>query len=272
LTSLLIISVATMGGLAIIFAAFLAIADKKLRVEENPLIGKVNDILPGANCGACGFAGCYDFATNLVEGKTSVIGCPVGGEETAKELAGILGIEIGSTIKLTPRILCMGGNKEAVKKIAEYAGPLTCRAMELVSGGQKLCYYGCLGGGDCVEACPFNAMKMNDNGLPEVIEDLCTGCGICADVCPRNVIEMSPADRNVFVFCKNHDDPKKAKSICSVSCIGCGICARKSNGGITMENFLPVIHYDKLDEKLIPFEKCPTGAIREVIIKNYDII
>jgi Na+-translocating ferredoxin:NAD+ oxidoreductase RNF subunit RnfB len=261
-----------MGGLGFLFAAGLAVADKKLRVFENPIITKVNDMLPGANCGACGFAGCYDFATNLVEGNASITGCPVGGDETAKGLAEILGLEIESSVKMVPRILCMGGNKEAVKKITKYSGPLTCSAMDLVSGGQKMCYYGCLGGGDCVEACPFNAMIMNDNGLPEVIEELCTGCGICADVCPRNIIEMHPEDRKVFVLCKNHDDPKTSKNICSASCIGCGICARKSNGDITMENYLPVINYDKLDEELILFDKCPTGAIRKVNIKNYDII
>ncbi len=257
----LIIAIATMGGLGFIFAGGLAIADRKLRVEENPLIGKINDVLPGANCGACGKAGCYDFAVNIVENDAPVNGCPVGGDDTAKSIAEFMGVDAGTAMKMVPRILCRGGNSEAVKKMAEYYGPLSCSAMDIVSGGDKLCYYGCLGGGDCVEACPFNAMYMNANGIPEVIEELCTGCGMCVKACPRDVIEMHSQERNVFVFCKNHDDPKKSKEVCSVSCMGCGICARKSDGGVEIENFLGKINYDQLDESKIPFDKCKTGAI-----------
>ena len=260
----LLIAIATMGGLGFIFAGGLAIADKKLRVEENPLIGKVNDLLPGANCGACGKAGCYDFAVNVVEGKAAVNGCPVGGEETAKKVAEVMGVDAGSSVKMVPRILCRGGNSEAVDKMTVYYGPLSCSAMDIVSGGDKLCYYGCLGGGDCVEACPFDAMVMNDDGLPEVIEDLCTGCGMCEKACPRDVIEMHPIDREVFVFCKNHDDPKTSKDVCKVACLGCGICARKSDGGVEMDNFLAVPNYDKLDIEKIPFDKCRTGAIAKI--------
>ncbi|MBL1215368.1 MAG: RnfABCDGE type electron transport complex subunit B [Ignavibacteriae bacterium] len=257
----LIIAIATMGGLGFLFAGGLALADRKLRVEENPLIAKVNDALPGANCGACGKAGCYDFAVNIVEGNAAVNGCPVGGDETAQLVADIMGVEAGSAIKMYPRVLCRGGNSEAVSKLTEYYGPLSCAAMDIVSGGNKMCFDGCLGGGDCVEACPFGAMIMNENGIPEVIEELCTSCTMCVQACPRDVIEMHPEDRNVFVFCKNHDDPKKAKDVCSVACLGCGICARKSDGGVEMHDNLGVINYDKLDQNLIPFDKCRTGAI-----------
>jgi Na+-translocating ferredoxin:NAD+ oxidoreductase RNF subunit RnfB len=264
----IIIAIITMGGLGFIFAGGLAYADKKLRVEENPLIAQINEALPSANCGGCGFAGCYDFAVNVVEGKSSPTGCPVGGEETAKQIALILGVEAGSSVKNYPVLLCRGGNSEAVKKMVSYYGPLSCKAMHIVSGGDKLCYYGCLGGGDCVTACPFNAMIMNENGLPEVIEELCTGCGICVKACPRNVLEMHPETHNVFVFCKNEDDPKRSKEVCSVSCLGCGICARKSEGGIEMVNNLGIIVYDKLDESKIPFEKCSTGAIARKNLMN----
>ncbi|MFH1195334.1 MAG: RnfABCDGE type electron transport complex subunit B [bacterium] len=257
----LILAIATMGGLGLLLAGGLAYADMKLRVEENPLIGQINEVLPGVNCGGCGRAGCYDLAVNIVEGNASVTACPVGGSDTAKKIAELMGVEAGSVVKMVPRILCRGGNSEAVKKFANYYGPLNCSAMAVVSGGDKLCYYGCLGGGDCVEACPFGAMFMNENGLPEVIDELCTGCGNCAKVCPRNIIEMHPIDRNVFVFCKNHDDPKTSKEVCTVSCLGCGICARKSDGGIEMVNNLGVINYDKFDESKIPFDKCSTKAI-----------
>lgn len=257
----LLIAIATMGGLGLLFAAFLAIADKKLRVEEDPRIAQVNDALPGANCGACGKAGCYDFATQVVAGEADHTGCPVGGQDTADEVAEILGLEKGETVKLLPRVLCNGGNIEAARKLVSYHGPQSCSAMHLISGGDKLCFYGCLGGGDCVKACPFDAMVMTDNGLPEVMEDICTGCGICAKACPRDIIEIHPSNHDVFVFCKNQDDPKTSKDVCSVACIGCGICARKSEGGVEMHGNLAVVNHEKLDPTLIPFDKCKTHAI-----------
>jgi Na+-translocating ferredoxin:NAD+ oxidoreductase subunit B len=255
------IAIATMGGLGFFFAGALAIADKKLRVEENPLIGEVNDALPNANCGACGNAGCYDFAVKLVEGKVALNGCPVGGQDLVDTLSAVLGIEAGTSTKQVARILCKGGNTEAAKKEIEYKGPQNCAVMALISGGDKLCLYGCLGGGDCVEACQFNAMYMDDNGMPVVIEELCTGCGLCVKACPRGVIEVHPIDREVFVFCKNLDDPKTSRKVCSAACIGCAICSRKSDGGVIMKDNLAIIDYSKLDLSKIPFDKCSTKAI-----------
>lgn len=259
----IIIAIATMGGLGFIFAGALAFADKKLRVEENPKIAEINDILPNANCGACGFAGCYDFAANVVGGKAKINGCPVGGQEVADEIARILGMESSVSVKLVARVLCNGGNAEAVmKENAKYNGPKGCSVQTIVAGGQKMCLFGCLGGGDCVDACQFGAIFMNDNGLPTVVEELCTGCGLCVEACPRGIIEIHPEDRELFVFCKNHDDPKRSIEVCSVACFGCGICARKSDGAIVMKDWLPEIDYDKLDVSKIPINKCKTGAIR----------
>ena len=257
----IVIALSTMGGLGLFFAVALAFADKKLRVDEDPRIGRINEILPNANCGACGNAGCYDFAVKVVEGKIEPDKCTVGGQDVVDEISEILGIEAGQSVKMVARILCKGGAAEAVRKDAGYSGPENCAVQALVSGGSKLCLFGCLGGGDCVNACAFGAMFMDDNGLPVVLEELCTGCGLCAKACPRGVIEIHPADRNFFVFCKNQDDPKTSRKICSVSCIGCGICARKSDGGIVMENNLAIINYDKLDINKIPVEKCSTNAI-----------
>jgi RnfABCDGE-type electron transport complex B subunit len=259
-------AILTMGGLGLLFSSGLAFADKKLRVEENPLIEKIYDILPKANCGACGNAGCYDFAVKVVEGKIAPDGCPVGGEETVNLISEILGVEKSSVTKLIPRILCNGNKYNAVKKNVIYNGPQSCAVKAIVAGGDKLCNYGCLGGGDCVKACPFGAIIMNEDELPEVIEELCTGCGLCAKACPRNIIEMHPIDRTCFVFCKNQDEPKRAKEVCKVACIGCGICARKSDGGIEMINNLAVINYDKLDETKIPLDKCSTQAIKKINI------
>jgi Na+-translocating ferredoxin:NAD+ oxidoreductase subunit B len=255
------IAIATMGGLGFFFAGALAIADKKLRVEENPVIGQINECLPGANCGACGNAGCYDFAVKIVEGKAALNGCPVGGQDLIDAISEILGTDGAQSTKQVARILCRGGNAEAAKKNATYNGPQNCAVMALISGGDKLCLYGCMGGGDCVDACQFNAMYMNENGMPEVIEELCTGCGLCVKACPRGIIELHPIDREVFIFCKNLDDPKTARKVCSVSCIGCAICSRKSDGGVLMKDNLAIIDYSKLDLSKIPFEKCSTKAI-----------
>ena len=256
-----LIAIATMGGLGFVFAGALAIADKKLRVEENPMIGKINDVLPGANCGACGKAGCYDFAVNAVDVTCPVNCCPVGGQECANDIAAILGVEAGTATKIVARVLCRGGSIEAAQKMVEYRGPQSCATMHLVSGGSKACQYGCMGGGDCVDACTFNAIYLNDNKLPEVIDDLCTGCGMCVTACPRDIIELHPADREVFVFCKSHDDPKTSKAVCDVSCMGCGICARKSDGGVLMQDGLAVIDWENFDPDKIPFDKCKTSAI-----------
>jgi len=261
MTDTLIVALTTMGGLGFIFASGLAYADKKLRVEENPLISQINEILPNANCGACGKAGCYDFAVNVVNGTMKVNGCPVGGEDVASQIAAILGVESDNLIKQVPRILCKGGKNEAKNKSIDYVGPKSCSVMEVVASGDKLCDYGCLGGGDCVSACQFGALFMNDNNLPEVIEDLCTSCGLCVKACTKNLIEMHPIDRRVFVFCKNHYDPKKSKEVCSVACTGCGICERISDGGIVVKNSLAEINYDIFYSSNFPFEKCKTNSI-----------
>lgn len=259
--SSLLIAILTMGGLGLLLSLALAIADKKLRVEENPKISLVQELLPNANCGACGNAGCYDFAVKVTEGKISVNGCPVADEDSIKEISHILGSNGVDVVKQVGRVLCRGGWNEAVRKNVIYNGPKSCAVQSIVSGGEKLCFYGCLGGGDCVDACKFNAMYMNEDGLPVIIDELCTGCGLCASACPRNIIEIHPHDRNLFVFCKNEDDPKTSKKVCSVSCIACAICARKSDGGVYMKNNLAIIDYSKLDISKVPLDKCSTRAI-----------
>jgi electron transport complex protein RnfB len=260
-----VVSIIFMGGLGLLFSSILAIADKKLAVTIDPRIEQISSLLPGINCGACGFASCWDYAENLVCNNLPSNLCKVADESVTSEISQIVGkSNYNSQIKLRPVVLCSGTKGMVKKKSVRYLGSTSCVVQNLISGGSIECIYGCLGGGDCVNVCPFNAVFMNENGLPEIIQDHCTGCGLCAKVCPRNLIEMHPITDTLFVFCKNPDDPRSVKKVCDAGCIGCGICARKSNGSIVMNGFLPKIDYSQIDSTFMSLDKCPTNVIREI--------
>jgi len=251
-----------MGGLGVLFSGGLALANKKLHVEEDPRIGQVTDQLPGANCGGCGYAGCANFAENLVAGKTSLSGCPVCDDDAREEIAKIMGLEAEEGEKLVARVMCQGGNYETAKK-ANYFGVQTCTAAAITGGGEKMCSYGCLGYGECVDACPFDALHMNENGLPVVDEEKCTGCGNCEEACPRGVIEMHPVSDHIFVACRNQDGPKESRKLCLKACVGCSICVRAlADNEMTIENNLARIDYGKYGQGTeLPTTKCPTGCL-----------
>ena len=255
------VPVLTMTALGLLFSVGLVLAYKKLKVEEDPKVEKISEILPQANCGACGFSGCRAFAEALVKGKAEANGCPVGGEEVAQGLAGILGVEAGEHIKKIARLHCRG-TKAAAKERGVYLGISTCYASHLV-GGNKQCSYGCLGYGDCVRACPFDALYMGDEGLPVVREDRCTACGKCVDACPRNLFELHPIAQNILVFCRSEDRGPTARKVCKNACIACGICVRACPEAIILENNLAIItDHKKIKPEAIPeIEKCPTDAI-----------
>jgi len=260
--SAILISMGGMGGIGLVFATGLAIANKKLHVEEDPRIEKVNDALPGANCGGCGFAGCMNFAENVVKGNAPINGCPVGGVETANKIAQILGVKVEAGEPLKARVLCQGGlNEMAVK--GEYMGLESCVAAHISGGATKLCEWGCLGFGDCVDACPFDAMYMSENRLPVVIEDKCVGCGKCAEACPRNIIELHPVNHRVFVKCKNQDAGKYSRLVCTRACIGCGICVREAGDDMMyLDNGLAHFNYDKWGNRNeLPTQKCPNHVL-----------
>ncbi len=260
--NVILISMASMGGLGILFAVGLAVANRVFYVEEDPRIGEVLEALPGANCGGCGFPGCSAFAEAIVNGTAEINGCPVNTEEGVEEIAGIMGVEATAGERLIARVICMGGNKEAAFK-AEYRGIKSCLAASISGGGDKLCEYGCLGYGDCVRSCPFDAMYMNDNGLPVVIEDKCTGCGNCVEACPRSIMELHPESHKLFILCKNEDVPKEARTVCTKACIGCGICVRAVNKGeIILENNRAKINYEVFGtQPVLPTEKCSTQSL-----------
>jgi len=258
------IPVLTMAALGFVFALGLAVAYQKLKVEEDPKIEMVFELLPLTNCGACGFSGCHAFAVAVVKGEAGPNSCPVGGEEVAINIADALGLSAGEVIRKVARVHCRG-NHEAAKTRGQYLGIPSCAASHLV-GGNKQCSFGCMGFGDCVDACMFDAMYMGNDGLPVILEEKCTSCGKCVDACPRGIIELHPIAQNIMVFCQSLDSGKTAKKVCKNACITCGICARACPEGIIMKNNLAKItDQTKISLEQIPaIEKCPTKAIGRI--------
>lgn len=256
-----IIPIITMAVLGLLFSTGLVVAYQRLRVEEDPKIQEVSEILPQANCGACGYSGCRAFAEAVVKGDIAANGCPVGGKDVAQQIADTLGVEAGEIIKKVVRLHCRG-TQQAAKNRGVYLGISTCYAANLI-GGNKQCTFGCLGYGDCVRVCQFDALFMREDGLPEVIEDKCTACGQCVDACPRNLFELHPIDQNIIVFCRSLDRGPAAKKACKNACIGCGICVRACPETIVLEeNLARITDYKKIEPDTIPaIEKCPTDSI-----------
>jgi len=259
-----LVPILTMAGLGFLFSVGLVFAYKKLKVEENPKIIEVHESLPQANCGGCGFASCRAFAEALVSGKAEATGCPVGGPDTANRIAAILGIDAGEVIKKVARLHCRG-TLDAAQSRGVYQGIPTCHAAHLV-GGTKHCSFGCIGYGDCVEACLFDALYMGEDGLPVVREENCTACGKCVDACPRNLFELHPLSQEILVFCRSEDRGPLARKACKNACIACGICARACPEAIEIvDNLARITDFKKIDQEKIPeIEKCPTDAIGRI--------
>jgi len=270
-TQTILFSVLVLGAVAAIFATILYVIAKKFAVEEDPRVGEVTEMLPGINCGACGFPGCPGMAAALVDaadgGDISHLNCPPGGQETMTRIGEYFGLEVGSA-KETVAVLRCGGSCEKAPAKASYDGPRSCAVAHGTFAGENGCAFGCLGHGDCEVVCPFDAITMNpDTGLPEVDQEKCTSCGACVDACPRNLFEIRPVgrrDRRVWINCRNTESPVAAKKNCSVACIGCGLCKKTCDGivqAITIENNLAYIDHDKCIAcgKCVPV--CPTNAI-----------
>ena len=239
-----IAAIIALGGLGLILGIGLAIAAKRFAVAVDAREEEIMNILPGANCGACGFPGCQAYCSSLIIGETTVNVCPVGGREVSSKLAEVMGVEVEETEPQVAVICCRGGKDEVGEKFL-YRGIEGCLPASLLQGGFKACSYGCLGLGSCVKACPFGALQMGENGLPVVDEEKCTGCGMCVKACPRNIIRLIPRSQEVYVACVSKDKGKDVRSICSVGCFGCGVCAKlASQGAIIMDGNLPHIHLD----------------------------
>ncbi len=252
-----------MGGLGLFFGVVLAVAYRFLRVEEDPRLEQVEDMLPGSNCGACGAPGCHAFAETLLVGDNAPAGCTVASSEAIDSIAEFLGVDAGAGLARVARLHCAGGSSRA-RQIADYEGVDTCRSAHMVGGGGKACTWGCLGLADCDVVCDFDAIQMNADGLPVVDLDLCTACGDCVDVCPRNLFEIVPLDHSLFVQCAVPLAGDEATALCDVACDACGKCALDAATGlITMTGNLPVVDYAgggpaSPDAVL----RCPTGSIQ----------
>lgn len=255
-------SVAILGGVGLVFATLIALANRKLKVWEDPRIDEVNAMLPGANCGACGYPGCRGFAEAAIRGEVAPASCTVMDELAREDVAAYLGVDAGQAERRVARLLCAGGSDVAPQK-AEYRGIRSCAAAVATSGGGKGCPWGCVGLADCAVACTFDAIEMSGAALPVVDIDRCTACGDCVDACPLGLFVIQPLEHHLLVQCRSLLEGEAATAVCSVACNACGRCvADAADGLISMRQGLAVIDYDRIElEDPAAIGRCPTGAI-----------
>jgi len=251
--------VPVLGGLGFGFGLVLTYLAKKFEVETEEKVEKVAELLPGKNCGGCGFPNCREMAAAAVRDPELLRRCRLLEAEDLKKIEDIIGVKIGEISKKVARVACTFESKDAF----EYVGVQTCNAAATVSGGFKQCTYACLGLGDCARACPFGAITL-ENGRVKIDEEKCTGCGICVQACPRGIIELVETGAPVFVSCSSRDDARTVMRVCGSGCIACGACVRACPvGAIKIESNLAVIDYSICNGCGRCVEVCP----RKVILK-----
>ena len=264
----ILLNILILGGTAFMASFVLYFVSKKFMVETDETTVKIVDVLPQANCGGCGKAGCADFATACAKADADVFAnlyCPVGGQKVMQKIAEIKGFEVAEKIPTTAVLLCQGTCQNAPSKVV-YEAVSSCRVANRISSGQSGCPDGCLRLGDCIKSCKFGALSLNEEtGLPIIDSTKCVSCGACAKVCPRGLFEIRPLSQNgkiVYVACRNKQKGAAARKNCKTACIGCMKC-NKINDLIKVENnisYIPAdIDADKFGSELAA--NCPTGAI-----------
>jgi len=251
-----------LGAVALISAGMLAIASRVFAVKIDDRVSAIMGVLPGANCGGCGYAGCSGYAAAIVAKGVDPSLCAPGGATSARAIGRIMGVEVADKVRVIARIRC-GGTHDKCKSRFDYRGLNTCRgAIMLNEGGAKACPYGCEGLGDCVEACVFGALKMGADGIPVVDGEKCTGCGKCVNVCPKDVIELQAWAGVVAINCNSQWKGREVKAVCEVGCISCLACVKACPWeAIAMNGNIPVINYEKCHACGLCVESCKPGSI-----------
>lgn len=259
----IIIATSVLGGTALIIGIMLGIAGEKLQVEVDEKELKVRELLPGNNCGGCGYPGCDGLASAIAKGEAEVNSCPVGGTNVANKISEVMGVVLEEKEKKVAFVRC-GGTCDKSKKKYNYYGIQDCRkAVIAPGGGDKACSYGCLGYGSCVNECLFDAIHIVD-GIAVVDKEKCVACGKCISICPNNLIELIPDSAEYRVQCVSNDKGKDIKKVCEAGCIGCTLCTRVcETGAITVENNLAKIDYNKCVNCGKCADKCPVNIIRK---------
>jgi electron transport complex protein RnfB len=261
---MLISAIITLAVLGLIAGVGLGIAARVFAVYVDPRIEQLEAVLPAYNCGACGYAGCSDYAKAVTEGEQITL-CAPGGPDVQQHIAGIMGAEVAETEKMVAYVFCIGTDSVAKKKYL-YNGVYDCNSAALLGGGDKECSYGCLGLGSCVAACGFDAITIED-GIARIIPEMCTGCKACVSTCPKNIIQMVPASRAIHVACSSQDKGAVTRKICSVGCIGCKRCTKEvADAEITMDGNLARVDYSKKLTSDNPAKVCPQNTI--VVCEN----
>ena len=257
-----LIAALIVGGTGLFIGVFLGIAGKKLAVETDPREDAIMEVLPGNNCGGCGYAGCSGLAAAIVAGEAEITACPVGGAAVAEKIGEIMGQSAEGQVRMVAYVKCAGTCEKAVQDY-EYTGIADCSMMKYMQNqGPKGCNYGCHGFGDCVKACPFDAVHIV-NGIAVVDREACKACGKCVAACPNELIEMVPYEQKVMVQCNSKDIGKQVMKVCKIGCVGCRLCEKHCEAkAITVENNIAHIDYSKCTNCGVCVEKCPKKVIQ----------
>ena len=257
----IIMAAVIVGGTGLFIGILLGLADKKLTVKVDEKEEAILGVLPGNNCGGCGYPGCSGLAAAIAKGEAPVDQCPVGGAPVAAKIGAIMGQEVKETARQVAFVKCAGTCDKTTVKY-EYTGVEDCEMMAFIPGsGAKNCTFGCMGFGSCVKACPFDAIHIV-NGIAVVDQEACKACGKCVAKCPRHLIELVPYKANHLVQCSSHDKGPAVKKVCEAGCIGCTLCTKQCEfDAIHMENNVAVIDYTKCTGCGKCAAKCPAHVI-----------